>query len=119
MTRKLAALAALMLSAILFDASLLAQDAPADPSADQNAEVKKFIDSLSFESGTIALPEAKATLKLQSEMRFLRGHDAERVLTELWGNPPGTDPVGLLLPTAAALTDDTGYAVVVTYNDDG
>ena len=115
MTRKLAALSALMLFAV----PLMAQDAPEEPQQDQGAEVRQFIDSLKFESGTIALPEAKATLKLQGDMRFLRGPDAERVLTQLWGNPPGTDPLGMLLPTATALTDDRGFAVVVTYNDEG
>src|SRR5262245_7890367 len=111
MTRMLPALVALL----LFPLPLPAQDAPQEVPA----EVKQFVDSLQFESGTVALPEAKATLKLQSDMRFLRGPDAERVLTQLWGNPPGTDPVGMLLPSASALTDAHGYAVVVTYNDDG
>jgi uncharacterized membrane-anchored protein len=102
--------------ALLFVLPLAAQEAPAEG---PDPEVQKFVDSLKFESGTIALPEAKATLKLQTDMRFLRGADAERVLTELWGNPPGTEPLGLLLPTASALTDRQGFAVVVTYNDDG
>ena len=112
MSRTLAALCALMLIAL----PLLAQDAPPE---EPGAEVKQFIESLKFESGTIALPEAKATLKLQSEMRFLRGPDAERVLTQLWGNPPGSEAIGMLLPSASALTDEGGYAVVLTYNDDG
>ena len=98
MSRTLAALCALMLIAL----PLLAQDAPPE---EPGAEVKQFIESLKFESGTIALPEAKATLKLQSEMRFLRGPDAERVLTQLWGNPPGSEAIGMLLPSASALTD--------------
>ena len=111
MNRKLAALLALMSIAC----PLVAQDAPEGPSA----EVRQFVDSLKFETGTVALPEAKAALKLDSSMRFLRGADAERVLTQLWGNPPGNDPIGMLLPSASALTDENGYAVVLTYNDDG
>jgi uncharacterized membrane-anchored protein len=120
MIRMLAALGAPIL-ALLLCFPVLAQDAPpaeATPE-DQAAQIRAFVDSLKLESGTVALPEAKATLKLQSDMRFLRGPDAERVLTELWGNPPGSNPVGMLLPSAGALTDEKGYAVVLTYNDDG
>jgi len=116
MSRTLAALCALMLVALLIASPLFAQDAPPE---EPSPEVQQFIESLKFESGTIALPEAKATLKLQGEMRFLRGDDAERVLSQLWGNPPGSNPLGMLLPSATALTDAGGYAVVLTYNDDG
>lgn len=90
-----------------------------EPAADSSAEVQKFIQSLHFQSGTVALGGAKATLKLDGDMRFLGPAEAERVLTELWGNPPGDEPLGMVLPRESALTDDHSYAVVVTYNDDG
>jgi uncharacterized membrane-anchored protein len=110
-----AALLALLFAVI----PVLAQDEPADAPADDSAQVAQFIQSLHFQSGTVALPEAKATLKLQGDMRFLPGPDAERVLTELWGNPPGNAPIGMLVPSVTALTDENTYAVVVTYNDEG
>ena len=91
----------------------------ADESGDQDAEVAKFVQSLHFKAGTVALPAAKATLKLGEGMRFLDAKDAERVLTELWGNPPGNDALGMVLPRESALTDGESYAVVVTFNDDG
>src|SRR5436309_1647994 len=90
-----------------------------DSTAGKDAEIDKFVQSLHFQSGTINLPQAKAALKLQGDTRFLDGRDAKRVLTELWGNPPGDEPLGMVLPSAQALTDDKSFAVVVTYNDDG
>jgi uncharacterized membrane-anchored protein len=86
---------------------------------DAGTEAAKLIQSLHFQRGTVALPKAEATLKLQGEMRFLAGPDAERVLTELWGNPPGTEPLGMVLPSEDALSGDGSYAVVLTYNDEG
>jgi uncharacterized membrane-anchored protein len=103
------------LLALLLSTPVLAQEAETSP----EAEVAKFMQSLHFKSGTIALPEAKATLKLDGETRFLGAEDAERVLTQLWGNPPGSEALGMIVPSESALTSADSYAVVVTYNDDG
>jgi uncharacterized membrane-anchored protein len=107
-----------ILAALL--ALLIALPSLADePAGDHAAEIQKFVSTLHFKSGTVALPKAKATLKLGEGMRFLDETDAERVLTELWGNPPGNDALGMIRPSESALTDGVSYAVVVTYNDAG
>jgi len=83
-------------------------------------EVKKFLSEMHFESGTIAVPEAGATLNLVPEYRYLGAKDAQRVLQELWGNPPDDSVLGLILPDGEkTLRDETSWAVVVTYSDDG
>jgi uncharacterized membrane-anchored protein len=86
---------------------------------DEDAKTKAFIESLHFKTGTIALPEAKASLKLNKDFRFLDGADADRVLSELWGNPPGSGAIGMLVPTTPSLEKPESWAVVITYNDDG
>jgi uncharacterized membrane-anchored protein len=87
--------------------------------SDNAAEMQKFMQSLHFKSGTIALPGAKASLKLAGETRFLDAKDTERVLTELWGNPPGHHALGMVVPSESALADAKSYGVVVTFNEDG
>lgn len=89
--------------------------------ADGGAEkTRQFIDSLNFRSGTVAIDAAHATLKLAPDFRFLDAHDAQRVLSDLWGNPPDDEVLGMLLPNEQALTDEkNGWAVVVTYSSDG
>jgi uncharacterized membrane-anchored protein len=94
----------------------LAQDAaPA-----KKDEVQKFIDSLHFKTGKVTVPKASATLTLTPDFRFLDAHDARRVLEQLWGNPPDSDVLGMLVPTSTSLADPgDSWAVVITYVADG
>jgi uncharacterized membrane-anchored protein len=41
------------------------------------------------------------------------------VVEQLWGNPPDESVLGLVVPRGRGLLDDHGWAVVVTYSDDG
>ena len=88
--------------------------------ADASARVQKFVDSLHFQSGTIEVAGAHAKLTLSPEFRFLDARDSQSVLTQLWGNPPDTKVLGMLVPTSAPLTDEkNSWAVVITFKDDG
>ena len=104
------AVAALILSA---SAGAQAPSGASKPSAQQ------FVDSLHFQSGTVTIPTANATLKLTPDFRFLAARDAQRVLEELWGNPPDKDVLGLLVPATTSLDEKGSWAVVVTYSSDG
>jgi uncharacterized membrane-anchored protein len=87
---------------------------------DDKAAVRKFVDSLHFRSGTVTIDAAHATLNLTSEFRFLDSKDAQRVLHDLWGNPPDSDVLGMLIPAGASLTDEkNSWVVVISYSDDG
>lgn len=89
-------------------------------SVDKQQEMQKFVAGLHFQSGTVAVPKAGATLKLTPEFRYLDDKDAQRVLEDLWGNPPDSDILGMLVPTSAPLSDlDTSWAIVLTYSEDG
>ena len=88
--------------------------------ADNQAQLKQFMDSLHYREGTVAISGAHATVNLNSDFRFLDANDAQRVLHDLWGNPPDEDVLGMLVPRAASLTDeDNSWVVVVTYSSDG
>ncbi|HJU39440.1 MAG TPA: DUF2167 domain-containing protein [Tahibacter sp.] len=89
--------------------------------ADGNAEaVKAFLGSLHFQSGTVTVPQAHATLKLAPEYRYLGAADAQKVLEQLWGNPPDADVLGMLLPGGEkTLVDQKAWAVVLTHADEG
>ncbi len=95
----------------------------AEPTAtpeQRQQQVQKFVDALHFQTGNVAVPKAGATLKLTPEFRYLDAKDAQRVLEDLWGNPPDSDILGMLVPTSAPLSDpDKSWAVVLTYSDDG
>ncbi len=105
----------LIVAALMFAVPALAQDAaPA-----KKDEVQRFIESLHFQTGKVAVSGAHATLNLSPDFRFLDAHDAQRVLEQLWGNPPDSDVLGMLVPTSKSLADKESWAVVITYVADG
>jgi uncharacterized membrane-anchored protein len=95
--------------------------AQSDPGhADESSKLKQFLGRLHYQSGTIQVPEAGATLKLASDYRYLGAQDAQKVLEQLWGNPPDADVLGMILPQGeATLSNEKSWAVVVTYSSDG
>ncbi len=106
-----------LLTAVFLATTALAQT-PAETEAVNPAEA--FVATLKFQDGTVKLPQAKATLTLPPGFQFLDAADAERVLSELWGNPPGSEAIGMLVPTAASLADvEASWAIVLQYDDDG
>ncbi len=82
-------------------------------------QAQQLVASLHFQSGEIAIPEAKAHLHLGEGFRYLPKPDARKVLEQLWGNPPDDKIIGLIVPTDAALLSDKSWATLVTYVDDG
>ena len=99
----------------------IAQSGDAPPPAQSTAKqtAKQFVDSLHFQSGSVNIAKANATLSLTPDFRFLPAHDAQRVLEQLWGNPADSSVLGMLVPTATPLDQRSSWAVVVTYSDDG
>jgi uncharacterized membrane-anchored protein len=106
---------AALLACGMWAGSALAQDADAAAEASSRA----LISALHFQSGEIAIPDADAHLRVQSGFRYLGHDDTRRVLEELWGNPPDDDVIGLLVPDNAPLDSDHGWAVLVTFVEEG
>lgn len=94
-------------------------DARAQEGDEVPAEVREFVASLEFRGGEIAVPGADARFRFDDQFRYLEQEDARRVLEQLWGNPPDDTVLGLVVPRGRGLLDDNGWAVVVTYSDDG
>ena len=96
------------------DASAAAQ--PVDP---RLAKAQQLVASLNFQTGDVAIPEAKAHLQLGEGFRYLPKADARKVLEQLWGNPPDDKIIGLIVPTETPLLSENSWATLVTYVDDG
>jgi uncharacterized membrane-anchored protein len=93
--------------------SLGAQDQPADAESDAPP-----VPELKYQTGAIVLPNKMATLNLSDNYRYLDPTETEKLLVA-WGNPPGSETLGAVVPAAISPFDDAGWAVVVTYLDDG
>lgn len=106
-------------SILLAAAFACAGAAQAAGDAADEADAKAFIGSLTFQSGTVTVPAAHATLKLAPEYRYLGAADAQRVL-EMWGNPPDDDVLGMLLPQGEqSILSSKTWVVVLTHEDEG
>jgi uncharacterized membrane-anchored protein len=75
---------------------------------------------LNYQTGEIVLPNKVATLRLNSEYRYLDPQETEKLLVA-WGNPPEatTGTEGAIVPSAVDPFEEKGWAVVLSYIDDG
>ncbi|WP_226648610.1 DUF2167 domain-containing protein [Microbulbifer variabilis] len=80
---------------------------------------KSIWDSLDRQTGVINLPEAPASLKVSEEFYYLNPKDAEKVLVDVWGNPPGQKVLGMIFPADATPFDENSWAVTIEYEEDG
>jgi uncharacterized membrane-anchored protein len=118
MFRKTLLPALAMLAAFVLAAPVAAMpDAKAEP----HMTAEAFVASLHPMTGEVSIPEAQATLKLANGYSFLSAKDAQRVLTQAWDNPPDDSVLGMIIPStdANAVLDDSAWAVVVTFVDEG
>ena len=76
-------------------------------------------NTLHYKNGKIELDGGIATLNLPTTFKFLDATESKYVLQDLWGNPPGSQPLGMIFPTTSGATDAGGYAFVVMFEDMG
>lgn len=104
------------------DAADEADDADGADEADaaKTAEAERnFVASLTKLHGDVKLPSAKVTLHIPDKFYFLDAKDAQRVLTQAWGNPADTSILGMLMKEGATPFDDDAWAATFSYKDDG
>ena len=82
-------------------------------------QAEALVATLKFRDGEVAVPRADARFRLDRNFRYLEAADARKVLEQLWGNPPDDSVLGLVVPRGRGVLDENGWAVVVTYSDDG
>jgi uncharacterized membrane-anchored protein len=101
-----------------FSSVCFAEDAQTtEPEKEMTAE--QFLASLHFQKGNITLPNNVAVLNLPASFRYLPPADAERVLVDAWGNPPGYESLGMIFPADRSPLDENSWGVVITYDEDG
>ena len=83
------------------------------------SETEKFLASLKFQTGKISLPNGIATVDLPTNFRYLSPEDSEKLLVQGWGNPPGNNTLGMIIPAETNPLSESGWGIVITYNEDG
>ncbi len=98
------------------------ESAPTDAQEQQYLEWAKGLwDSLDRRQGKIELPGGAATLTVPESFYYLNPADSERVLVEVWGNPPdiAANTLGMLFPGDTTPFEPASWAVVIAYAEDG
>jgi uncharacterized membrane-anchored protein len=77
--------------------------------------------SLVKRDGVIALPGGQATINLGENFAYLDQGDTEKLLTKVWGNPPGAmgDVIGAIIPKEVGPLEEHSWAAIITYSSDG
>lgn len=83
------------------------------------AEMQRIMESLTPQTGDISIGGDLVTLAVPEEFYFLDADDAETVLVDMWGNPPGQEVLGMLFPANFTPLDYESWAVTIEYSDDG
>jgi uncharacterized membrane-anchored protein len=82
---------------------------------------EEFEAKLGYQTGTVALKNGMATIRLPESFRFIGPEGSRRLLVEAWGNPPAAaeDVLGMLIPSEASPVSAEGWGIVITYDEDG
>ena len=90
----------------------------ADDEAQMAEAIRRFDASLDLQSGVIVLGSGLAEMNVPPEFRYTGPAGAAKVL-EAWGNPPGAETLGMVVPADTSPLADDAWAVVITYTEEG
>lgn len=82
-------------------------------------DAEKFLKSLNYQTGTIDLPNGVASLNIPKGYFYLSPEDSERLLVDAWGNPPGQNVLGMIMPSNVNPLSAESWAVTIDYLEDG
>ena len=101
-------------------AALAVTMATATMAAQDSLTPEEFESKLAYKTGTVQLSGGMATIKLPESFRYLDEQDSRKLLVA-WGNPPeaGEGVLGMLVPSAVSPLSEDGWAIVITYDEDG
>jgi uncharacterized membrane-anchored protein len=98
-----------------------AQDTPPEATEPEATEPEASAPAgpeLKYQTGTITLPNKVATLHLGEKYRYLDPTETDKLLVA-WGNESDTTTQGTIIPADVEPFSDAGWAVILTYEDDG
>jgi uncharacterized membrane-anchored protein len=109
----------LIIMAVLFAVPLFSVRQLAAEGVTESVSGENFLSAFNPRTGLIDLPKGMAQLDAPQEFLYLGPEEAKRFLEEKWGNPDGSGTLGMLLPIDTDLLGKNGWAVVISYQEDG
>src|SRR5262245_45047565 len=65
--------------------------------------------SLEYQTGKIDLVEGNASIHVPTGFRFLDKDFSQYVFVDLWGNPPDSSIIGMLVPEGRGVLEDSSW----------
>ena len=85
----------------------------------QQQQALALWNSLNRITGEVQLADNAARLNITEDFYFLNSADAEKVLVDVWGNMPGQNVLGMIMPAQYTPFDRESWAVTFEYEQDG
>ncbi len=90
---------------------------------DEYVQYMHFVDSVhqtfEFQKGTVTIGDELATIEVPEGFKYLDPEQSNRVLADLWGNPP-SENLGMLFPDSIMpLSENFTYAIEISYAEEG
>jgi uncharacterized membrane-anchored protein len=83
----------------------------------------KLMDSvnkvLKYQTGLVVLDNGIAQLNIPAGFKFLNKEQSKFVISDLWGNPPREDILGMIFPDTDDPFSDSSFAFIVSYDPIG
>ena len=73
---------------------------------------------LRYQTGHVTVRGGLATLELPADFRYLDPQETDIVL-RAWGNPPGNETLGMLVPAGVRVLAPEGWGVIISFSEDG
>jgi uncharacterized membrane-anchored protein len=70
-------------------------------------------------TGSVTIGDGVAKFDIPAGFKFLNAKQSMYVLHDLWGNPPGSETLGMIFPSAAGSLIPATWAIEVTYEESG
>ncbi|WP_241547836.1 DUF2167 domain-containing protein [Leptospira stimsonii] len=86
----------------------------------QNEEADQIVKNLKYQTGKIVLGDNLATLTVPPHFRYIDGKQSKLVLENVWGNPPGSEPLGMLfLKNETPTSPNFTFAITIAFSEEG
>lgn len=85
------------------------------------AQMEQIWNTIDRQTGEISLLDGVSTLKVPDNFYYLNPTDSEKVLVDIWGNPPGASQglLGMLFPADSKPYESDTWGVTIEYKEDG
>jgi len=111
---------ALLIAAFLFSPLCASADSPVPKDPEHyKAWAAQLWQSMDRRQGEVKLPNGVATITVPQQFYYLNPQDSEKILVDVWGNPPGAHVLGMLIPAGTTPFDTNSWAVTISYEEDG